>query len=79
VTTNQKGWRFFKNARPVIVVMKTGETAEQAWQRHIKTHPKDSYADVKIFHVSPRITPRFLPGERALSPETGREKFSKPF
>jgi len=35
-----------------VVVVQRGETKEQAWQRHIKKYPEDTYAHVRIFHFS---------------------------
>jgi len=51
MTANQSGWRlFFKSVKSAIVVMERGETAEEAWRRHVKGHPEDRHAEVKIFH-----------------------------
>lgn len=33
-----------------VVVVQRGETKEQAWRRHLKKHPEDTYAHVRIFH-----------------------------
>ena len=33
-----------------VVVVQKGETTEQAWRRHVKKHPEDTCADVRIFH-----------------------------
>ena len=35
-----------------VVVVQKGETTEQAWRRHLKKHPEDSYAQVRIFHFN---------------------------
>jgi len=34
----------------VVVLVKTHETKEQAWRRHLKENPQDLCAEVKIFH-----------------------------
>jgi len=50
------GRRSFTILKSAIVVVRRGETTEQAWWRHLKRHPEDTYADVKIFHFFPEIT-----------------------
>jgi len=62
MATNQGAGRpSFTIVKSAIVVVKMGETTEQAWRRHVKKHPEDSYADVKIFHfISPTITQNLL-------------------
>jgi hypothetical protein len=36
--------------KSAVVVVQRNETKEQAWQRHIKKYPEDTYAHVRIFH-----------------------------
>ena len=50
MTTNQWAGHTFDFIRSVIVVVERAENTEQAWWRHIKQHPEDIYADIKIFH-----------------------------
>jgi len=33
-----------------IVLVKAGETEQEAWRRHLKEHPEDNRADIGIFH-----------------------------
>ncbi len=33
----------------VIVLMKTGETSDEAWERHLETHPENEHAEIRIF------------------------------
>ena len=37
----------------VVVLVKDGESREEAWQRHLLARPQDARADVRIFHRSP--------------------------
>ncbi|MHB9075592.1 MAG: hypothetical protein ACYC6G_18970 [Desulfobaccales bacterium] len=62
MATNQGAGRpSFAIVKSAIVVVKMGETTEQAWRRHVRKHPEDSYADVKIFHfISPNSTQNLL-------------------
>jgi len=41
-----------QNLRVVVVLVKDGENEGQAWQRHLRAHPQDSQADIKIFHIA---------------------------
>ena len=38
------------NVRMAIVEVGIGETNEEAWLRHLTTHPEDLYANVRIFN-----------------------------
>lgn len=38
------------NIRMAIVEVEMGETNEEAWLRHLSTHPEDLYANVRIFN-----------------------------
>jgi hypothetical protein len=38
------------NIRIAIIQLKTGETKEDAWSRHLSEHPEDSIATIKIFN-----------------------------
>ena len=50
--SRQKGLEpFFTGCKAVIVLVKSDETEEQAWQNHLKKHPEDIHADVRIFHL----------------------------
>jgi hypothetical protein len=62
MATNQGAGRAtFTIVQSAIVVVKMGETTEQAWRRHVKNHPEDTCADVKIFHfISPIFTQNLL-------------------
>ncbi len=40
------------NTSLVIVQVKKGESQDQAWQRHVKKHPADRAAIVKVFNHS---------------------------
>jgi len=40
---------FFSRSEGVIVLMKTGETSEKAWERHLETHPENEHAQIRIF------------------------------
>ncbi|RJR33134.1 MAG: hypothetical protein C4567_17250 [Deltaproteobacteria bacterium] len=42
--------RQFTIINPAVVVVRRGETKEQAWRRHVKKHPEDTSAHVRIFH-----------------------------
>jgi hypothetical protein len=42
-------WQYV-NYRLAIVLVKCGETDEEAWRRHLSRHPEDRNADVRIFH-----------------------------
>jgi hypothetical protein len=44
---------FFPGFRTVVVLVRTGETTEQAWRRHVKQHPEDKpRTNIRIFHVA---------------------------
>jgi hypothetical protein len=36
--------------RVAVVLVKAGETEQQAWRRHLNEHPEDDRADIRIFH-----------------------------
>ena len=38
------------HSKPVVVEIKNGETREDAWRRHLLSHPENARAEVKIFH-----------------------------
>lgn len=42
---------FLIECKPVIVLVEPDETEEQAWRNHIKKHPEDIHAKVRIFHI----------------------------
>lgn len=44
--------RYFQPKLAVIEVQE-GETQEEAWRRHLITHPGHRYARIKIFHFPP--------------------------
>jgi hypothetical protein len=39
------------NASPAIVLVRKDETQEQAWQRHVKDHPDEKFALVRVFNL----------------------------
>lgn len=46
---------FFPGFRTVVVLVRAGETTEQAWRRHVKRHPEDNHrTNIRIFHVASR-------------------------
>jgi hypothetical protein len=44
--------RDYGNLRVVVVIMRTGETEDQAWRRHLTENPQDRRAEIKIYHVA---------------------------
>jgi hypothetical protein len=55
VTNYHSRWRLFSTrVKSAIVVVESGETAEQAWRRHVKKHPEDQLADIKNFFFIPQ-------------------------
>lgn len=36
--------------RIAVVLVRAGETEDQAWKRHLREYPEDRTADVRIFH-----------------------------
>ena len=48
-----------------VVELENGESKEEAWRRHLLSHPECATADVKIFHC---------PRQRSPKPEETREK-----
>jgi hypothetical protein len=42
---------YFTSCKAVIVLVAPDETEEQAWRSHIKKHPEDIKANVRIFHI----------------------------
>ena len=38
------------NVRMAIVEVEIAETNEEAWLRHLSTHPEDHHANVRIFN-----------------------------
>jgi hypothetical protein len=54
-----------KYFRPKVAVVKVapGETQEEAWRRHLLSHPESATADIKIFHSLKPGSPK--PGGKA--------------
>ena len=54
IIKKQRDLRFdlgeYFNIRIAIIQLKTGETKEDAWSRHLSEHPHDSIATIKIFN-----------------------------
>jgi hypothetical protein len=42
---------YFAACKAVIVLVESDKTEEQAWRNHIKKHPEDIHADIRIFHI----------------------------
>lgn len=42
----------FGNFKVVVVLVRNGETEDQAWQRYLRENPEDLQADIKIYHVT---------------------------
>jgi hypothetical protein len=40
--------------KTVIVMVESWETKDQAWRCHLRKHPEDNNADIKIFNFAPR-------------------------
>ena len=49
-----------------IVQVELGETAEEAWRRHLTEHPEDIAANIKVFNSPERAAPG--PGSVAKQP-----------
>lgn len=45
----------------VVVEVENGESQEEAWRRHLLSHPDSATADIKIFHYPQNSSPD--PGE----------------
>ncbi len=41
----------FGNFKVVVVLVRQGETEDQAWQQYLRENPEDRRADIKIYHV----------------------------
>ncbi len=42
---------YFPGFRTVVVLVRAGETTEQAWRRHVQQHPEDNpRTNIRIFH-----------------------------
>lgn len=61
----------FRSFRVAVIFVPAEETKDQAWQRHVREHPEDRNADIKIFNFpvseSPKNSTRFHrehPGRR---------------
>jgi len=44
--------RDYWNLRVVVVLVRNGETEDQAWRRHLTENPTDRRADIKIYHFA---------------------------
>lgn len=44
--------RDYWNLRVVVVLVRNGETEDQAWRRHLTENPADRRADIKIYHFA---------------------------
>jgi hypothetical protein len=42
--------------RMAIVEVMPGETEEKAWRRHLKEHPEDACANIRVFNHPPLET-----------------------
>ncbi len=45
----QGGESLLSRCDGVIVLMKTGETSDEAWERHLESHPENEHAEIRIF------------------------------
>jgi len=43
--------RHYGKVKVVVILVKKGETEEQAWRRHLAENPQDHRADIKIYHM----------------------------
>lgn len=48
---------FASGLKTVIVLVKAGQTKEQAWRSHLTKKPADRNADIKIFHFATEKAP----------------------
>jgi hypothetical protein len=48
---------FKKGLKTVIVVVKSGQSKDQAWRSHLRKNPADRNADIKIFDFAPQKAP----------------------
>jgi|UniRef100_A0A7C3SHX1 hypothetical protein len=49
--------RYLPQFRVAVVLVKAGETEERAWRRHVREHPQDRTAEVRIFHIDTSDSP----------------------
>ena len=42
----------FGHFKVVVVLVRRGETEDQAWRRYLRENPEDCQADIKIYHVA---------------------------
>jgi hypothetical protein len=52
---NNKEWtdKYF-DIRMAIIEVKPWETDIDAWRRHVKEHPRDLYAKIRVFNREPK-------------------------
>ncbi len=43
--------RHYGKVKVVVILVRKGETEEQAWRRHLAENPQDHRADIKIYHM----------------------------
>lgn len=67
----------YYDGKVVVVEVGNGESREEAWLRHLLSHPENARAQVKIFHYPPKepspgrdIKPKEAPGPVALGIKT---------
>jgi hypothetical protein len=54
VLWSKPNWRNpkYQGLKVAIVMVQATESKAQAWRRHVKEHPRDRNADIKIFNVA---------------------------
>jgi hypothetical protein len=48
---------FISGLKTVMVLVKAGQSKEEAWRSHLNKNPEDRNADIKIFHFAPEKAP----------------------
>lgn len=54
------------DVRLAVVEVRSGETEEEAWRRHLEEHPEHRHVNIRIFHC-----PYSLVGRRQMREKSG--------